>query len=609
MYKKAFLYLFVSLSLCVFFFYCVYTEYTREIYTEKNKNKNEENVHYSAINSASFFDDAYVNIRSIEKPDGEIKGVLVNHHLLAPQLIAETIHTIATDKKVTVILLSPNHFDSGKAKIISSLYRWDTPYGILDSNSEAIADLEKSNALAIDEFPFKKEHGISSIVPFIKKSLPNARIVPIIVKDTISQKELLAFADTLHEKTGDDTLIIGSFDFSHYLPSYVADFHDEQAIQALSSFDYNRVKRMETDSLPGVELFMRLLQKNKAETFTMTAHSNSAKVLHDMSIEETTSYINGMFSLGEKKEVEAISILSFGDMMLDRMVRQRIIEHGNIYPFEKITRLLMGNDIVVANAEGPFTHYDSKTVYTHNAPLTFTFDTAMLPTLKRLGFTVFSQANNHTLNFGKDGLQESGEEIERAGISFFGDPSNNIPHSHTEIISGKSITFIGYHQFVYKGLDIVLSDIREAKKKSDFVIVYPHFGEEYKTLMTTSQINTSHAFIDAGADAVVGAHPHVIEPIEIYKGKAIFYSLGNFIFDQGNTGPTSEGLSVGITIKDSEVTYRLFPLRIYDTQASLMREKERVILLETLAKNSPVEKEVKEEIKKGMITLKNNSKK
>ena len=172
------------------------------------------------------------------------------------------------------------------------------------------------------------------------------------------------------------------------------------------------------------------------------------------------------------------------------------------------------------------------------------------------------------------------------------------------IIAWKNITFIGYHQFVYKGLDTVLSDIRKAKKKSDFVIIYPHFGEEYKTLMTKSQMNLSHAFIDAGADVIIGAHPHVIEPIEIYKGKAIFYSLGNFIFDQSNNGPTSEGLALGITLKDDMVTYRLFPLRIYDTQASLMKEKERAILLETLAKNSPVEKEVKEEIKKGMISLK-----
>jgi len=148
--------------------------------------KNEEceisDFHYSYFSNKSFFDDAYKNISEQSIIPNQIKGVLVNHHLLAPNLIAETINTIATTSRITVVVISPNHFSAGQGQIISSLYKWDTPYGILNSNCETISKLEKEGVLNIDEYPFKKEHGISGIVPFIKKSLPNAKIIPIIIK-------------------------------------------------------------------------------------------------------------------------------------------------------------------------------------------------------------------------------------------------------------------------------------------------------------------------------------------------------------------------------------------------------------------------------------------
>ena len=287
------------------------------------------------------------------------------------------------------------------------------------------------------------------------------------------------------------------------------------------------------------------------------------------------------------------TILAFGDMMLDRSIRLAIYANGPAHPFEKVEPLLTGNDIVVANAEGPFTRNKSVTAGVHNGPLTFTFDPATLPTLKQLGFTVFSQANNHSLNFGSAGLRQSERSIEAAGMQWFGDPSNIDGHDFATTTHGQTIAFVGYNQFDAEDDATLAADqariesaIRAEKQTGAFVIVYPHWGVEYAARATAGQTAAAHAFIDAGADLILGSHPHVIEPLEIYKGKLIFYSLGNFIFDQYQTGPTAQGLAVRISLASTSVSYQLVPLDIYHGQASVMDNMHRSALLNTLADES-----------------------
>jgi poly-gamma-glutamate synthesis protein (capsule biosynthesis protein) len=95
-------------------------------------------------------------------------------------------------------------------------------------------------------------------------------------------------------------------------------------------------------------------------------------------------------------------------------------------------------------------------------------------------------------------------------------------------------------------IDKMTEAVREAKQKSDFVIVSMHSGAEYAERPNNSQVNFAHAAIDAGADLIIGHHPHVVQTVEKYKGKFIFYSLGNFVFDQPQSEETKEGLAVKI---------------------------------------------------------------
>jgi poly-gamma-glutamate synthesis protein (capsule biosynthesis protein) len=538
-----------------------------------------EAAHYSYFSTAEVFDDAYETASST-KEEG-IEGLLVNHHLLAAHLIAEGMNKIATEEVQTVVLISPNHFARGTADAISSTAGWNTPYGVLETDCGAIERLAARGVLAIEEPPLDGEHGISGIVPFIKRSLPNARVVPIIVKDGMDAAERNALVEALHREFKDEAIIIGSFDFSHYLPDYASDFHDEKAIAVIERFDYEGLQVLDTDSVPGIEVMLRLLEHRGATNADIYAHTNAQRLLQNPALFEGTSYITATFAKGDRQENTAVTILSFGDMMLDRAVRKRIATEGPRYPFAPLERFLIGSDLVVANAEGPFTHNESVSAATPES-LIFTFAPELAPVLARLGFTHLSQANNHSLNFGGEGLRESLEHIAFAGMRSFGTPQNVPEQPVIETVRGQAIALVGYHQFAPDDGE-VFRTIAEAKKRNAYVIVYPHWGIEYEAYPSAFQVEKARTLIDAGADLVLGAHPHVIQPVEIYKGKAIFYSLGNFVFDQASIGPTAEGLAIGSVVRADTVTFTLMPVRTIQSQVSLMLHKERDKLMKTMA--------------------------
>ncbi len=300
-------------------------------------------------------------------------------------------------------------------------------------------------------------------------------------------------------------------------------------------------------------------------------------------------------------KTQSVKLFLFGDMMLDRGVRYRMGEYGQEYPFAQIKDLLSGHDIVVGNLEGSFTDFKSKTVGIKDAPLTFTFDPTVIPMLKNLGFTLFSLANNHTTNFGEEGLVQTRQYLSESGIGYFGDPFNTVELSKIVEVNGVKIGFVGFHEFIYQNLDLVLVEISKMKAEADLVIVFPHWGSEYNKKANANQKELARAFIDAGADVVVGAHPHVIEPIEIYKDKPIFYSLGNFVFDQDFSYDTTHGLTLELTYTKKKSVYRLIPISIIKSEVKVASPANTTAILDSLADLSPVSEDVKSQIRMGEV--------
>lgn len=243
-----------------------------------------------------------------------------------------------------------------------------------------------------------------------------------------------------------------------------------------------------------------------------------------------------------------------GDIMLDRQVRQEIQARG----FERLVANIkqeLSGDLVIANLEGPFTNSTQHAVV--GGSLSFTFEPYLAKKLRAAGFTTVSLANNHTLNHGQAGLDLTRTTLKNAKIKYFGDPKNRRGFIYTTIVSGTRISFVGHHGLV-SGLPNTLADIRAAKKVSDVVVVMPHQGTEYQLKFSSKQQSDYRNMIDAGASMVIGAHPHVVQPIELYKGKLIAYSLGNFLFDQYFSADTQHGLLLhvsGVGSKTKNITF------------------------------------------------------
>lgn len=244
---------------------------------------------------------------------------------------------------------------------------------------------------------------------------------------------------------------------------------------------------------------------------------------------------------------KSAEILFVGDLMFDRGIRYYAEKNGgNDFIFSKISDFLKSNDLVVANLEGTITKNQSVSAGTAPGSTNnyyFTFDPSVAKTLYDNNIKMVSLGNNHILNFGEAGLVETKKYLDIAKVGYFGAP--DYPKSTQATINGIKITFINYNEFADSN---TIEDIKKARNFSDIIIVYAHWGVEYQKNPTEGQINLAHQFIDEGADLVIGSHPHVIQTTEVYKNKKIYYSLGNFIFDQYFSEDVRNGMGVVVKI-------------------------------------------------------------
>jgi len=566
-------------------------------------------VFYSGIQTTpiSELKSSILNLKSsIVTPQSSISGIIVNHHLLAASLIDEAFEKVKSDEPMKVILLSPNHFNAGVRAIQTSGAELQTPEGEFPVDLEISKRLIESGQLGSEVGSFKGEHGIYNILPYVKKYLPKATITPVIIKDGTSDEKIDVLAQTIH-KAVPGALIIASLDFSHYLTSTAAQFHDQKSLQVIRGFDFDSIKNVEIDSKPVLRLMLKLMTLDQAKDFTLLQNTNSAEFSKTLNLLETTSYVTGYFEPGQSSVVSGIhsvNILAVGDLMLDRYIRTVINDKGFDYLFEPVARLFDGTDLNVANLEGCFTDFTS-IPEEENSNLHFTFDPKLILNLKSYNFNLVNLANNHSANFGAEGLAHCQKYLDDGKLEYFGDPFNKDQVSLIKEIRGRKIAFVGFHQFYKSELSAqsIINEIRRIQTISDFIIVYPHWGTEYEAGFTGQQQKWAHDFIDAGADLIIGTHPHVIEPIELYKNKIIFYSLGNFIFDQTWDPSVRNGLAVGLTISDNNLQMYLLPMEMRDWQLHLLEPKNSDIVLNKLADDSQVSEDFKQSIKKGIINI------
>ncbi len=235
-----------------------------------------------------------------------------------------------------------------------------------------------------------------------------------------------------------------------------------------------------------------------------------------------------------------------------------------MFPFRLINDTLQAADLRYCNLECPVSDRGRNLHHLYS----FRADPRVIEGLKFAGFNVASQANNHAYDWGQEALLDSVERLRVAGIEPVGAGRNALA-AHYPIIArvgNLRVAFLAYVNIEPKeataGVDKpgvawldptqALIDIRFARPLADIVIACPHWGVEYASKPTRDQVDLAHRMIDAGADLIVGSHPHVTQPLEQYHDRWIAYSLGNFVFDQEGPG-THRGMLLQVTVKDKRV--------------------------------------------------------
>lgn len=259
------------------------------------------------------------------------------------------------------------------------------------------------------------------------------------------------------------------------------------------------------------------------------------------------------------EDTSSKKILFVGDMFFDRYIRTLSERYGEDHLLSCIDDLLMGVDVVVGNLEGPITNNTSVTKGTNDTMenhYTFTFPTTTATLLARHNITVVNLGNNHIGNFGHEGVSSTHAYLVDAGVAYFGGLRGNEP-----IYRDKTWSYVSYNQFGGQSSGAVAERIKEETAQGQHVIVYAHWGDEYVTTAGYLR-DVAYEFIHAGARAVFGSHPHVVIPMEYIDGIPVYYSLGNFIFDQYFSSDVMTGQAVLATFIGDDISTETYTLAL-----------------------------------------------
>jgi poly-gamma-glutamate capsule biosynthesis protein CapA/YwtB (metallophosphatase superfamily) len=264
-----------------------------------------------------------------------------------------------------------------------------------------------------------------------------------------------------------------------------------------------------------------------------------------------------------RAEGALVTLAFVGDIMLDGAPGASIA--AGVDPFERFASELGHADAAIGNLECA--------VATGGVPIekiyTFRAEPRVVPVLAR-HFAAVTLANNHSGDYGTGALLETMGLLEQSSVPFFG-AGRDLAQAHRALVierRGIKIALLGYDEFLPRRFEAgpsrpgvawsedeeVVSDIRAARAAgADIVIPFMHWGWEYEPAPCPRQRELAHRMLDAGADAVIGSHPHVTEGAEYYRGKPIVYSLGNFVFDGFDDDEARVGWLATLTLGKSGV--------------------------------------------------------
>ncbi len=296
---------------------------------------------------------------------------------------------------------------------------------------------------------------------------------------------------------------------------------------------------------------------------------------------------------------EEITIAAVGDIMLGHRTEPVLKKHGPQYPFADVKPFLDKADIVVGNLESPISTRGNAV---ENKKFTLRAGPIAAEALTAAGIRVVALANNHSMDFGPLALQDTFEVLDKNEILYSG-AGMDVEDARAPAIlkiKGKTIAFLSYSltfplEFYASAKrpgtapgyqEFVKADVEKIRPLADLVVVSFHWGAELMTAAKEYQVELGHQAIDWGADLVLGHHPHVLQEIEIYKGRLIAYSLGNFVFGSESNNTNSSIILLLTFQGKSLVRAEAIPLDVNNYrvkyQPRVLKGKAAVEVLESL---------------------------
>ncbi len=475
-----------------------------------------------------------------------IRAAVVPHHVVSTEAMAAGVKVLVPNDPQRILLLSPDHFEGCPTPLCTTSGTFETLLGNVQGEPLRL-NLGTASLVTAAPDLFKKEHGIRAVLPYIAHYLPGTTVVPIV----FSQKHPWESADEeailklFAEALDDETDLVISSDFSHYLTISEADKKDEETAQTIFAKDLDGLKALDNPAQSDCPRCLWLLASlAEAQDFynpSVLLHTNSARLLNDTTVPETTSHFALVFYANEALGPEDIALA--GDVTLTR-TKQVPVLSGDIQKF------WAGEGLRVVNLEGPL----SPSCMSAPNPFIFCNPQDLWSDIRDFA-THWGVQNNHMLDKGKAGYAETKALIEEAGEGAI----STSPYQDSKyfIVALTRVTNPVPQQAAVnlrEEYERAIEDLRNADPNL-LRIAYIHAGVEYQTLTSKEEKEFYQSFIDAGADAVLVSHSHVMGDMFIYKNRPIFTGLGNFIFDQTDAVPTSTAKLVRLRKEGGKVLF------------------------------------------------------
>lgn len=309
----------------------------------------------------------------------------------------------------------------------------------------------------------------------------------------------------------------------------------------------------------------------------------------------TTSTIFASTNVKKTEDNEKIVISLGGDIMFDRGVKKNINRYGIEYPFSGVRDIFKKDDITFLNLETSITTIPKPA----NPKKEFNFAShpKVAKELKDSSVEIVSLNNNHSMDYGYKGFVDTMDYLDEAKVLYVGGGRNYEEALKYKVIEvkGKKIGFLGFNRVIPSAtwratknraghigiydyeIDKLLPYIKDVKSKVDYLVLAVHWQGMPSEKIAANITKAGHKLIDAGVDAVVGTHPHVMQATEFYKNGVIFYSLGNFIFD--NPAPRQIKTAIvqlEINPKDLTTRVKYIPCKSVKTKPVVLNDKKRI---------------------------------